>query len=138
MQNYRVFQEQNSHICHKNSRKRHNMKEDRQQTAPNVLIRLAHLLGTEVKNRRLEIPEKFGRGYCTGFIFNKYIRMLIMNYELYDDLAIENPEVNASRKTIFFKFQNIFPKTEALSTEKGVRQNSESANIFILSDYFLD
>jgi AraC-like DNA-binding protein len=98
------------------------MEEDRQQTAPNVLIRLAHLLGTEVKNRRLEIPEKFGRGYCTGFIFNEHIRMLIMNYELYDDLAIENPEINASRRTIFFKFQNIFPHTEALSTEKHLKE----------------
>jgi AraC-like DNA-binding protein len=98
------------------------MEEDRQQTAPNVLIRLAHLLGTEVKNRRLEIPEKFGRGYCTGYIFNEYIRLLIMNYELYNDLAVENPEINASRKTIFFKFQNIFPHTEALSTEKHLKE----------------
>jgi hypothetical protein len=39
-------------------------------------------LGTEVKNRRLEIPEKFGTGYCAGFVFNEHIRMLIFNYKV--------------------------------------------------------
>jgi hypothetical protein len=34
------------------------MEKDKQQTIPNVLKRLAHLMGTEIKNRRLEIPEK--------------------------------------------------------------------------------
>ena len=44
------------------------MEKDKQQTEPNILKRLAHLLGTEIKNRRLEIPEKFGNGYCAGFV----------------------------------------------------------------------
>ena len=92
--------------------------EDKKQTVPNVLKSLSHLLGTEVKNGRLDIPEKFGKGYCTGFVFNEYIRMLISNYELNEELVMENPEINASKRMIFFKFQNIFPKTEALSTEK--------------------
>lgn len=94
------------------------MKKNEQQTVPNILIRFAHLLGTEVKNRRLEIPKKFGRGYCAGFVFNDYIRMLISNYELYEDLVAANPDIDASRKMIFFKFQNIFPKTEVAIIEK--------------------
>ena len=96
------------------------MEKDEQQTVPNVLKRLAHLLGTEVKNRRLEIPEKFGKGYCAGFVFNEHIRMLISNYELNEDLVVENPEINASKRMIFFKFQNIFPKTGVISTAKHV------------------
>ena len=91
---------------------------DKQQTEPNVLKRLAQLLGTEVKNWRLEIPKKFGRGYCTGFVFNEYIRMLILNYELNENLVVENPDINATARTILFKFQNIFPETEALLAGK--------------------
>ncbi|MES2417481.1 MAG: AraC family transcriptional regulator [Bacteroidota bacterium] len=87
------------------------MKKD-DHTVPNVLKKLAHLLGTEVEHRRLEIPPQFGSGYCTGFIFNEHIRMLISNYELNEDIIVENPDINADKRMIFFKFQNIFPKAE--------------------------
>jgi len=79
-------------------------------TVPNVLKRLAHLLGTEIKHRRLEIPLQFGKGHCTGFIFNEHIRMLISDYELNEEIVIENRDMNAAKRMIFFKFQNIFPK----------------------------
>ena len=92
------------------------------ETVPNVLKRLAQCLGTEVKNRRLEIPEKFGKGYCAGFVFNEHIRMLISNYELNEDFVVENPEINASKRMIFFKFQNIFPKTGVVSTERHLME----------------
>jgi AraC-like DNA-binding protein len=98
------------------------MEKYRQQSIPNVLKRLAHLMGTEIKNRRLEIPEKFGKGYCTGFVFNEHIQMLISNYQLNEDLVVENPDINAAKRMIFFKFQNIFPKTEIASTEKHLME----------------
>ena len=98
------------------------MEKDKQQTEPSILKSLAQLLGTEVKNRRLEIPEKFGKGYCAGFVFNEHIRMLISNYELNEDLVVKNPDINASKRMIFFKFQNIFPKTETLSTGKHLME----------------
>lgn len=98
------------------------MEKDKQQTVPNVLFRLAQILGTEVKNRRLEIPEKYGRGYCAGFVFNEHIRMLISNYELKEDLVVENPEINTSKRMIFFKFQNIFSKEGAASTGKHITE----------------
>jgi len=88
---------------------------------PNVLKRLAQLLGTELKNGRLEIPEGFGTGYCAGFVFNGHIRMLILNYELNEDFIVENPDINTSGKMILFKFQNIFPKTEPSSTGKQLK-----------------
>jgi AraC-like DNA-binding protein len=97
------------------------MEKDKQQTTPNIFKRLALLLGTEVKNGRLEIPEKFGKGYCAGFIFNEYIRMLILNYDLNEDLIVDNPDVNTTRRMILFKFQNIFPKAETTSAENSVK-----------------
>jgi AraC-like DNA-binding protein len=97
------------------------MKKDKLQTVPKVLYGLAKLLGTEVKNRRLEIPEKFGKGYCAGFVFNEHIRMLISNYELFEDLVVKNQVINTLERIIFFKFQNIFPKAETYISEKPLK-----------------
>ena len=94
------------------------MEKEKQQTVPNILSRFAHLMGTDVKNRRLHIPENFGTGYCAGFVFNEHIRMIISNYELNEDLIVDNPDINAGRRMIFFKFQNIFPKADIEPTKK--------------------
>jgi len=87
-------------------------------TVPNILKKLAHLLGTAIKQNRLEIPPKFGSGYCAGFIFNEHIRLLISNYQLYNDIIVGNPDIDATRRMIFFKFQNIFPNAETPFAEK--------------------
>jgi AraC-like DNA-binding protein len=94
------------------------MKRDQERTEPTVLKKFAHLLGVEIKDRRIEIPEKFGKGYCISFVFNEHIRMLIMNYELNEDLFLENPDSNMPERMVLFKFQNIFPHSEILSKEK--------------------
>jgi AraC-like DNA-binding protein len=94
------------------------MKTKEHHIIPNILIRFSQLLGIEIINGKLEIPEKFGKGYCAGFVFNEYIRMLISNYELVEDIEVRNPETDASRRMIFFKFQNIFPEKEILSNTK--------------------
>lgn len=94
------------------------MEKDRQQTEPNVLKGFARLLGVELKNWTLEIPEKFGKGYCAGFVFNEHIRMLVFNYELHENLVIDNPDINLNTRTMLFKFQNIFPRNEILVPEK--------------------
>lgn len=97
------------------------MGKDKQQTVPYVLKRLALLLGTELKSNRLDIPEKYGKGYCTGYIFNEHIRMMILNYELSEDIMIENPDIDVPNGMILFKFQNIFPGSEALSAVKRLK-----------------
>ena len=97
-------------------------------TLPGILQNLAQILGTEVKNRRLEIPEKFGKGYCIGYVFNKHIRLLISNYELFEDLEIKNPEFDISKRMLFFKFQNIFPKWRM---EQVGKQISEIPSVLI-------
>lgn len=113
-----------------------------------ILKKLAHLLGTDVKNGRLEIPEQFGKGYCTGFVFNEHIRMVIMNYELNEDWVVDNPEINASVKMILFKFQNIIPQipkaipsvlitTSSLNTDAviPIHTNTGVLNIEVDADY---
>jgi len=98
------------------------MEKDKLQTVPSIIKKLAQLLQTEIKGRRLEIPEKYGKGYCTGFVFNEHIRMIISNYELNEDLVVENQDIDASKRMIFFKFQNIFPKKEIVITERSVME----------------
>src|SRR6201992_2761328 len=98
------------------------MKKDKQQTIPNILVKFACMLGAEVKNSRLEIPENFGSGYCAGFVFNEHIRMLISNYELYNDLLVDNPEINTARRLIFFKFQHISSKAEIAAAKKHLAE----------------
>ena len=97
------------------------MNRDKTQTQPNVLKRLALILGAEIKNGRLDIPEKFGTGYCSGFVFNEHIRILILNYELNEDIVVENPDFGGSGRMILFKFQNILRKTSIGSTGKQVK-----------------
>ncbi|MCC8143350.1 MAG: AraC family transcriptional regulator [Tannerellaceae bacterium] len=93
------------------------MDTDRIYTVLPILARLARLLGTETNNGRLEIPAKFGKEYAEGFILNEHIRLVVSNYILERDIAVENPEVG-TKKIIFFKFRNIFPQTEVLQAEK--------------------
>lgn len=130
------------------------MEKNKQPTVPSILKGLAHLLGTELKSRRLDIPKEFGNGYCTGFVFNEHIRMIISNYELNEDIIIKNPEIGISKQMIFFKFQNIFPTrlegkrqldampsvliaTSRINTEEviSIHTNTATINIEVDADY---
>lgn len=88
------------------------METSKSIATPNILFKFADLLGTEIKNGRLGIPPKYGQGFCAGFVFNEHIRLLISNYELNEDVVIENPELDTSRQMIFFKFQDVFVEKE--------------------------
>ena len=101
---------------------------DKQQTEPDVIRKLAQLLGTEVKNYRLDIPEKFGRGYCSGYIFNAHIRMYVFNYELDEPIEVENTDRNAAATMILFKFQHIIPGIERQQAAPSVLIVTSSLN----------
>lgn len=84
------------------------MKKEIQQTDPNVLLKFAHLLGTEVKDGRLEIPPKYGKGYCTGYVFNEQIRILYPSLlKIINEMMTE--AVNTTFKRYFIRI-----KTEEL------------------------
>ena len=118
------------------------------QSTPKILIELAERLGKKVVNGRVDIPESFGKGYCSGCVFNEEIRILIFNYELKQDLELENPDVNLPGKMILFKFQNIL-KTQINNLNSSVLiatsrinsdeiisiQNAVSINIEVDSKY---
>lgn len=89
-------------------------------TVPHVLHKLAERLETKVVGHRLDIPEKFGTGYCTGFVFNDDVRMLICNYELREDIVLRNPDIDATKRMLFFKFQNIFSRSPTPIPERNL------------------
>ncbi|MDR6197998.1 AraC family transcriptional regulator [Siphonobacter sp. SORGH_AS_0500] len=89
-------------------------------TIPKVLASLALRLNTEVKNHSVEIPADQGSGYCTGYVFTEHLRLLILNYELKEDLILENPDVASPTPTILFKFQHVLVKTGLHSLKKRV------------------
>jgi AraC-like DNA-binding protein len=99
-------------------------------TVPHVIKKLAELIGVEIKNNRLNIPEQFGRGYCAGFVFNAHIQMLILDYELRENLVVQNSDINAASDinnaagTILFKFQNVFPETRTLRSGSSLTEGS--------------
>jgi AraC-like DNA-binding protein len=100
------------------------------QTVPRVIKTLAELIGVEIKNNRLNIPEQFGSGYCAGFVFNAHIQLLILDYELRENLVVENSDINAASDinnaagTILFKFQNVFPETRTLLSRSHSKEGS--------------
>lgn len=75
---------------------------------PKIITRFAQRLGTEARNGRVDIPANFGHGYCAGYVFNENIRLLISNYELKEEMMVDNPEIDVARRMIFFKFQHVF------------------------------
>lgn len=85
---------------------------------PKVLAVFAEALGTTVTGHTMFIPEEFGRGYCSGFIFNEDVRMLIMNYELKDKVIIDDFDLDIPAEVIVFKFQNVIDKREKVTAEK--------------------
>ena len=121
------------------------------QSIPNVLIKFAESLGVELTTNKLDIPAQFGSGYCSGYVFNKNMRVLISDYVLHKDLIIEQPEELASGRLLFFKFQHIFPPVVGKPTQSpsvliatrristgdsfSIHSNTETINIEIDVDY---
>lgn len=122
------------------------MENGKRQTVPDVLVKLADLWGVEIHHGRLDIPKKLGSGYCKGYIFNEHIRLLILHYELHEDVHVENAAVSVAGKTILFKFQNIFRggnraavliATSSVNTDAviPVHTNTAVMNIEVDADY---
>lgn len=117
------------------------------RSVPVILETIAKSMGTTLNQNRLEIPEKFGKGYCSGYVFNENIRLLISDYELHDDILVSSPRDTPSGSLLFFKFQNIFPReqnsnamptvliaTSTINTEDALAIHSNMATINIEVD----
>ncbi|MET3029296.1 AraC family transcriptional regulator [Flavobacterium sp. UW10123] len=71
----------------------------------------AELIGSEVINGVLTIPENKGKGYFRGFRLDNSISMIVSNYEFNDDLLAKRFGSENSLKRILFSFNSIFPDT---------------------------
>jgi AraC-like DNA-binding protein len=71
------------------------------------LSSFAKTIGSKVEYGRVNIPPKYGSGYVQGFLFGKNMRMIIRNYELYDDLLIKRAQSDLSPNMIMISFNNI-------------------------------
>jgi AraC-like DNA-binding protein len=71
------------------------------------LSTFAKTVGSTVEHGRVNIPEKFGRGYVMGFLFGKQIRMIVRNYELKEDLFIKRASSDLTDNMVLISFNNI-------------------------------
>lgn len=84
-----------------------------------LLAGFANLLGTEVKNGILVIPENKGKGYLRGFRLDNSINMLIRFYEFNDNLLAKRLGNQNTENRILFSFNNIFPDADSKNNYSG-------------------
>ncbi|WP_220399598.1 helix-turn-helix domain-containing protein [Filimonas effusa] len=99
-----------------------------------MLAAFAQKVGSTVENGRVEVPEKFGWGYIQGFNFDERLRMMIRNYELYQDFAISRR--NQPANMLIFNFQHIIntsktPAGKKLAPSVQITTQGLNAEIFI-------
>jgi len=92
------------------------------------LAGFAELIGSEVINGVLAIPENKGKGYLRGFRLDNSISMIVSNYEFNEDLLAKRFGSENSLKRILFSFNSIFPDTN--STIKNANNDLPSIQVF--------
>ncbi|MFL9835323.1 helix-turn-helix domain-containing protein [Chryseobacterium terrae] len=70
-----------------------------------LLAAFSEKLDSSIIDGKVEVPEKFGTGFIKGYSFNERLRMMILNYELYQDFCISRK--NQPRNMLIFNFVQI-------------------------------
>lgn len=91
------------------------------------LAGFAGLLGTEVKNGILVIPDNKGKGFLRGFRLDNSINMLLSFYEFNDNVLAKRLGGQNALNRILFSFNNIFPDADSKNKYSG---NLPSIQIF--------
>lgn len=91
------------------------------------LAGFADLLGTEVKNGILVIPDNKGKGYLRGFRLGNSINMLLSFYEYNENVLAKRLGDQNALNRILFSFNNIFPDADSKNKYSG---NPPSIQIF--------
>jgi AraC-like DNA-binding protein len=91
------------------------------------LAGFADLIGAEVKNGMLTIPQDKGKGYLRGFRLDNSINMIISNYEFNDNLLAKRFGSQNTLNRIIFSFNSIFPNTN--SKNKYSREDLPSIQV---------
>jgi AraC-like DNA-binding protein len=91
------------------------------------LAGFADLLGTEVNNGILVIPDNKGKGYLRGFRLDNSINMLVSFYEFNDNVLAKRLGGQNTLNRILFSFNTIFPDADSKNKYSG---NLPSIQIF--------
>lgn len=93
-----------------------------------ILHKFADAIGASVRGRFIDIPQKLGEGYMTGFNWGNDLRMMIRNYYLKEEIVLERKnEIPEGQENVIFFLSSIFD-TSVQQKEKLV---PEQPNVFI-------
>lgn len=93
-----------------------------------ILHKFADAIGASVRGRFIDIPEKLGEGFMTGFNWGNDLRMMIRNYYLKEEIVLERKnEFAEGQENVIFFVSGIFDST--IQHQKQLL--SEQANVFI-------
>ncbi|WP_343694141.1 AraC family transcriptional regulator [Flavobacterium sp.] len=87
-----------------------------------ILHKFADAIGASVRGRFIDIPEKLGEGYMTGFTWGNDLRMMIRNYYINEEIVLERKnELPEGQENVIFFLNGIFDSTieqEKISVEQ--------------------
>jgi AraC-like DNA-binding protein len=90
------------------------VKIETSKSGSDILNVFAQSINSKAENGRVEISPTFGKGYVYAIQLNAHLRMIIRNYELYDDVVVAAQPGSAHGDMLAFNFRNAIkePKLE--------------------------
>ena len=79
-----------------------------------LLPAIAAATGSVIADGRINIAEKFGKGYIKEIVVNPQLWMLIRQYELKEELIVRRGPVTDGNNTIILAFHNLYRDTGEL------------------------
>lgn len=81
-------------------------------TESSIIEQLADAFGTKAEGRFINLPEKIGGGYITAVTIGDYLRILIRNFYLNEEVIFERTKQSESQDFIVLSFNNVFEAHE--------------------------
>jgi AraC-like DNA-binding protein len=81
------------------------------QIGTGILNIFAKSIDSQVENDRVSISRPFGHGYVKAIQLNENLRMIIRNYELFDDVIVKAQPGGTHSDMLIFNFQNVIRET---------------------------
>ncbi|MBB6270692.1 AraC-like DNA-binding protein [Pedobacter cryoconitis] len=68
---------------------------------------LSKITGSEVKDRKIILPESYGDGYMKFFDFGPFMNMMISEFKMKEDLVLKKTKTGQRKNEIIFSFRNV-------------------------------
>lgn len=91
------------------------------QEGMGMIASFAKILGVELEGNALEIPAHLGSGYLKGYLPHPSLRLMIRNYELYEDLLLRRRADNKLRPSIVFSLNHILKQDNGIQPLPSVQ-----------------